>query len=1272
MTFFVRFLLLGMILLVHACTGQKPAPLKNSTTPRNYVKAECSNILFQGQVLSKTNILNIFECSGWGKQYPDLVSAIEKADETAVNQTFKIINDQFFSTKEQRKAFYEIVATAEERGEMKSISTLLVRGLSDHKILGQMSKALNSQKFSLTERSDFMKVLSPSNEENLKLVRALKNLAKAFENHKAKIHSLLTAEDKKLLVPKARSFLGDFSSKMDARNWNQLSQVIYYDESSIQNWAVDGLSGDLRILLDVIEHPTFYKDASYLKNSVDNGMGCTNRANVKEFHINIGQELKHIIESLKFDNKDSLEKVLLHGLTKYVAFQGFCEEQERQQGIKSFYMVLKHAFNVLPSTHDYIFLKKIHRIFDEDRFGFLGFLSSNSFASLRNLFVELKTDGRDAELVRSLYELLGELSNEDLKTIANFINDLSIPNTKAKVWHSSWSKLWIGLTEQEKDDFINFLGVFLQEDIPAPDTINIVEEVMLQFPGFTPNMADALSDEGYQEQLRYVVDVLAPDKVQTDLSGFLSNKGLFEFISILTQEFEAPERIKPEIRTERIPNVYVRDVATMESVQTRRCFFELTDNYDKDPSYYNLINGLPESCKNILGKVGFVGQIYLWMNASDAYFRKEFQVYDFHSATGVWAPGMLQFIFSAAVNADMNIKSATGQTGILNNIDEIHRVVTDLGIMETFHQFSGIYKTTEDKINLDKKLLIFVNSKSDKELNDLTADGFTLLQDEEPYVDYKITPSSCKDIDSKLGANPCLSETEMEDSVLELLRILQRKNENNNSLVKELVSWVHPSAGIELPFRKPKKSKHQTTIEEIIHFLYDLSSEKTSKSFNYLTVNSTTQVKGTVLDRLEVVIRDISFLNNFYGAYFKNEVAGAKDYRMDVTDSEKLLLLLDRSSGVFRTFGGLPKESKYKLKNIRQTYSSLVEVSDEYPQFDGTTRNYGPFTQSLLAAIASSSKLSTQDFNAYRVPSERVVEGHNGLFLTRVVKMSGLRHMSQFVRARFDEEFTALQTEDFKTVNTNLIARHELSKIQNALQLVLDKYLDKDQKQLNLLVKDGIHFLYTLDDAEDKKALEQIMLKGTILLSNKNVSTANIQKLAELVELMIELWPEMSEIFGKVSDKKELLRLTNNMLDNLVNHPEEINRIVKVMIDSDLVSKDDVRALLKDAAFRIKISNFINQLTTLKDFDSDLNWIETFKAIFSSDMKWESMKTFLADALGEDEHKLTVSLLLTFLGEKNADDYRLKGIMDELFMNHRPELEQFLRETFKSLELKPD
>ena len=433
-----------------------------------------------------------------------------------------------------------------------------------------------------------------------------------------------------------------------------------------------------------------------------------------------------------------------------------------------------------------------------------------------------------------------------------------------------------------------------------------------------------------------------------------------------------------------------------------------------------------------------------------------------------------------------------------------------------------------------------------------------------------------------------------------------------------------------------------------------------------------TTSKGTVIDRLEVVIRDISFLNNFYGAYFMNMVASADNYREEVSDSEKLLKMLDGSSGVLRGLRTFPADTKHRLKNIRQTYSSLVEVSDHYLQADGTSRTYGPFIQSLLTVIGNSSRISTQNFNAYRAPKESLVDGHNGQFLTTVVEMSGLRHLAQFVRTRSDSKLSVLESFTFKKVNKNLIGRHELAGIQDRVQSILDKYLDNNQNQLNLMIEDTVSFVSTLDQ-DEQKTLEEIVAKVLVLLSDERISNQNIGKLADLIELSIELWPEIRNIVSKVENKKELLSLLNRFLDNCLNNPTELNHLAEVVASSKLMSAQDLRDLLTEKELQEHLAHFLNQLLSMKDFETSLNWNETFQVMFSpGDMRWESLKTWLQGALGGKDHKLSLSLLISVLGEKNSESYRLKGIMDELFMNHRPEIEQFLNETFKSLQLEPE
>ncbi len=1266
-------LTLGLLILVQACTGQQPVALKNSTTPKNFVKASCSSMIFEGQILSKKNILNIFDCSGWARQFPDLNTAIKEADQAAVDKVFKPLNDQFFSTQTSRKNLYELVAQAESQGQIETLAKILQRSLSEHKVLAQLDKALNSEQLNLTQRSDLMKVLSHSNAKNLELISSLKNVILAYEQNKSFINILFTDEDKKKLIPRVTSLLNDFSKNMDSQSWNHLAGVLYDGDSPIKDWAEDGLNGDIRILLDVIGSPTFFKDTTYLKNSLTSGVNCINRASKREFHINIAQELKHKIESLKADDKDSFEKLLLHGLTKFLAFQEFCEEKNAKQGINAFYMVLKHAFSVLPSTHDFKFLKRIHHVFGDDRYVFLSFLSSESFSSLRSTLKDLKEGERDAELVKTLYSVLTEISTDDLKVASELLREVSETSSQAQSWHQSWSGIWSGLSNTEKENFVRLIGLFLQDDIQASDALTLLETLLVSFPDLSPAMAIALQDNAYQDSLRYVTTTLAQPEVQGDLSNFLSGRGLFELIEILTREYKAEPKPEREFqREERKPVTYVQTLQSSESLRTRSCFELLTRTYEENSSYYNLVNTLPEECLNVLGDAGFVGRIYLWMNSSQNYFKENFQIDDFHTASGVWAPGMLQFIFSSAVKADFAVMSAKGGKGILANIDEIHGNLTDPRLMESLHQLSLLYGTVNQEISLDNRLLNFFKFTPDSKMNELTRDTFVLLEEKKSVINYEISPTTCKDLSSGLGADPCLTEKAVIDGVTDILRILKRKNENGSSLVKNLLGWIHPEGGVEIPFKRAKIKNHKTSINEVIHFLYDLSDKKTEKNFVFHSPASTQKVAGTVIDRLEVVIRDIGFLNNFYGAFFKNEIAGSIDYRSNVIKSELLLVMLERSGGLFRGFGGLPKESRHKLKNIRATYSSMIELSDSYPQPDGSDRSYGQFIQGLLTTIADSSKLSTQKFNAYRIPNNRIPEGHNGVFLTKTVELSGLRHLSQFVRARLDDKLSALDSESFKLIDSNLIARHDLSKLQDETQNLLDKYLDNDQNQINLMLEESIKFLNSLKDPEDKKVLEEIVIKSVILLSKKEITNQNIQKLASVVEIVIQMWPEISKILSRVENTKNLLKITNQLLDGMISNPEELNRIVTTLLETDLLNVNEIRQLLRNEAFRDQASALINQFSSLQNFETQINWLETIKAVFSSDMQWESIKTWLDSALGGEPKKLTLSVLLQVLGEKSDGNYRMKMLMDELFINHRPQLEQFLSETFKSLELKPE
>lgn len=1263
MSFSLGFLILPLVWLIVSCTGQSPAPIKNSTLSSNPVSAACNELTFEGNVLTKKNILSILKCTSWEKQYPELKKVIEGAREQDINSALATMNDSLLRTKVQRKKFLDLLSRTQQSGELTELSKLLEKSLGDHQIVKQLTIFLEHQGLNKVQKSSFMQMLSPDNSKNIEVLRALKNVVASYESQKDLLKEVLQDEDKKDLRKKVILVLDEVAQSLTQKEWKHISGLIKEDESIIQEWSTHAYSGDVRNLMQILQSPGFIDDIRFLKKSIDKGIVCKNQADGRDFRIDVGQELKHKIDSLAHDERDVAEKTFLHGMTKFLAFTAFCQSEVKNEGLSSFNRILNHAFNALIIDHDYLFLKKLHVLLGEDRFMLHSFLSSVSFEQLQTLLLSLKDKSRDEDFVRSLHKIILDLDPKALNSVSELTKELS-KSGQAHDWFSSWSNLWINLSDKEKDNFVKLISSLLDKDMNLAMVLDFLDKLMVDFPDLSPRLAKNFLSSTYQGQVRYLVSVLSNNKVQNELAHFFSQNGLFQFLEILTREQRRrlpPSLVKPEIFKD--PLYIERPSKVRESTQTRLCFDALSRKYQDNTDYYGIVNSLPENCLSILGTTGFVGNIYLWMNSTQRFFENA-QIQDFHYTSGVWAPGMLNFIFTAAITANDNLANENGVRGLKNNLDEIHRTLTHPFVLESTHLFSRIYREAHTQIDLDQRLSKFIQYKSDAEVNKLIASSFVLFNSAPRFQSLKLIESSCDEISPFLGANPCLSAVEKRQSIEKIIRLLKRKNEDGNSLIKELLAWIHPQAGIPLPFNSREHLRHTTSLDEIIRFLMDLSSPKTNKAFIYRDV-STKVLQGSTIDRLEVLIRDVSFNNNFYGAYFKNKIAGSNDFRNEIIKSEKLLNLLQATNGPFRWTKSLPADSKLKLKNVSQSYSSLLELTDYYSQPDGSTRTYGPFIQSLLAAIGNSSSENTKDYHPYRPPNEKVSQGHNGLFLTEIVKMSGLRNLALFTKTRFGVKLEALESPLFKQINSNLIARHDLNKLQLGFQYVLDKYFDNDRNQLNLLLHDVIEMSEGMS-LEEQEQFEEIGLKLLALLSDNTVSTESIVEISKMLEIGIKYWPEVRVLTKYLPAKMTLLKALNSLTDRLVANPIELDYVLSSLVTSDFITQQELETLIQNESLVRKTGEFINHLFQENSFSSSLNWTECLKMILSrSSAEWTPIRNWMGQATSAE--KLSVSVVLQVLGEKEQGEVRLKFVMDELFLNHRSMLLQFLDETFPSL-----
>jgi hypothetical protein len=1256
---FKSFMPWMMWVFLVSCISQTPSELKSNSQPLRPNEAACSSVVFEGEILTKKNVQHIFECTGWAKSYPDLFRAIVNSNEDSFNHSFKVINENLFSTKSKRQTFFKLLIDLESQGQLDVLAKMIELSLQEHNIFTQLNQILESVQIGSDHRTTLMKVLSKKPEENIKNLKMLRNFLEKYEIYKPDVSKIFEESDHPRINQRLIIILDELFSKPNKQDWDLLSEILQGNVVNLHDWFLSSSQNSVDTLLNIITDHKFITDIVFLKKSLNEGIVCKNFANEKNFHISVSKELKHKIEALKFGPKDEVANHLLHGMTKYLAFQEFCLEKNQKQGLDSFIRILRHIYGLLSSDHDYQLIKSLHVLFRADHYKLIDFLSTATFSEVTEELKLLRKKDQHDVLVTLMHQWLSEINPDDLRNLSEITKDLSDDQSRFSMWYQAWSSLWPLLTVEQKQQIVKFIKIFFSDELESSKAIDSLIKLFQEFPNLTSGLADALDDQKYQIDLRYLIATLSTGAVQKDMSHFLSNKGLFDLMRILTKESESQFQNKSLTPKESNSLVLEKSYVLKSFTDKKKvCFDRLYTDYLKRPDYYFLVNTLPDECKASLGQTGFVGQIYLWMNLSNNFFESR-GIKDYHTGTGVWAPHMLHFLFSSALLADHQLVSTNGKRGIRNNIDEIHRVLTQDDFLEVFHRFSKLIFHVDQKINFSKNFSSYIQINDDKHFEKLIRDSFELSMDITPIRYSPHKDILCAQLDANLGADPCLKDEEIEKKSIQILRILKRKNEQDSSLMKELLAWMHPESVL----------KNHTSIEEVIRFLHDLSSDATKKSFIYRDASGKKISTGTALDRLEVLIRDIGFLNNYFGSYFKNEVASASNYRNYLISSKKTMVLLDVSSPALRSLKGLPKESAWKLKNVRNTYDSLIEISDEYQQPDGTQKRYDHFIQGLLQSIVRSSKLSTQDFNPYQFPRAEKVEGHNGSFLTHLVEMSALRYLSLAVRSYISNDLHELKNPLFQMVNNNLIRRFELNSIQAHAQDLLDKYLDNDQNQINQIMRDLIELNSQLN-ADEKELIRNIGFKLLILISNKDIDQKNIKEFTSFIEPLIKYWPQIYPLIKSTPNKAQLLRKLNDFLDMLNQRPVLTNQLLNELIGLRIINSENIHRLFSDQEFLVKLFDF---LTLEMDFDSDLNWKETFKAVLAGEhFKFQAMKLWLQDSLNAEDKKLSLTLLISVLGEKNGNDYRLKFILDELFLNHRTRLEQFLDQTFSALEFKTD
>jgi hypothetical protein len=372
------------------------------------------------------------------------------------------------------------------------------------------------------------------------------------------------------------------------------------------------------------------------------------------------------------------------------------------------------------------------------------------------------------------------------------------------------------------------------------------------------------------------------------------------------------------------------------------------------------------------------------------------------------------------------------------------------------------------------------------------------------------------------------------------------------------------------------------------------------------------------LEKIETVIREISFSNNYYGSFFVNSISATEDYSKKVGSLQKQLNLMHAFRGFMKFINFIPKDAKVMLRNVKPSYPGLIEAGVDFDNsILGGKKNYSDLLQALLTALTKTSKIEYQDFFHLKKPDMDIGMNHNSEVLVRVVEL-GLGTLMQQFFIEQQKQNGFFHSEDFKKIDENLFtlispkAAHSLIDKLEPILLKNGKFKEKYKVALGKLFADNVKLqglkpfawnmlLLTIDLGFESGELDKLIDLLPVLIqnmdsiseiaSNQNLN-AIFEKSAGLIEFLREKIKTDEELREKI---KEDIRFFISKIDELIPVINElfkskstadlqgiINFIARLIDKLDNSDKEFLITLIKDAINQGALSStqqkFIDEL----------------------------------------------------------------------------------------------
>ncbi len=848
----------------------------------------------------------------------------------------------------------------------------------------------------------------------------------------------------------------------------------------------------------VITNPELIAEYKGLKNAYDDNFNCTVRpaTNLNDLiTFDFKSHLKdHVTILTNRDYKGYYDYAssLLIGLKTSVEV---CEELEQNKYGFSFVKMMANQAQFLGERKYYDLFKFIlshttvkgdqAKTFAENLY-FFDMVAGNVFSSANLINEQIIKKTRD--MYPLIYDLLKKIPVDAYLDLGELSKSVLAQSNDSRF--KAVSDFWNFFTPAEKNFVFNFVDRHFEGDTQYLLLFDFYSRFLDDFAEVQPTFKEKWTGSEATEEMSYIAlqDLfknLAGKETLIDFKKFFGRDQIIKVLEVISNGNNINLRAKEELN-------YRKSDLYLARLRTDKYHFDITytpkdaGNYDAkavidcmkvfsdiENGFYLLARKLPEVCSKV-SEENIAFRVFSWLNEIENSY-KEFKPTpdkddSLFSEKGILSPYMLNSLIGtskiidsllgeidsvlptkngirylgesaryhlidkgAVTLLDKNLKLVNQWMGVLPSKNILHRNA----IIKEFSKESNFKYTNDVARNVSELMFQYgdwVRNGLLEKANNRIIGTYDPAQDCEKVINKFVAPFPCptKEVVKKHSNNI-------------LKHLTASWEQDTGTAIGQLLKSVKPGEGIAIPLGTARTQKYRLTLKETMKYLYDTSDKTLKSNVNRQStyfVNESNYYSNeilTTLERVEIVIRDVRFGNNYLGAAFLNAITHTDNYNGEAADRKKLMSQCIKIP-VIRCARAMSDNDLRMANNALVAFDSLLDVNNGRgldPKL-----NYGNFLKTFEQTLVGSSAKAAQEVQLLPLGDDVLVK-HNGRLLSDMTMMTMWSNTARVLRDRVGrtrEDFDKfIESEAFNRVDRSLLLGFDLNYATPAAEKLLKK-----------------------------------------------------------------------------------------------------------------------------------------------------------------------------------------------------------------------------------------